>query len=73
MPSAVELAADYVRMVRSNGPQAMLNVAKCYDPKGYHDLSEITTGKTRAAATNTRICPSTPPPSQSEPSGSRLT
>lgn len=41
MPSAVELAADYVRMVRSNGPQCMLNVAKCYDPKGYHDLSEI--------------------------------
>ena len=41
MPSAVELAADYVRMVRSNGPQCMLNVAKCYDPKGYHELGEI--------------------------------
>jgi predicted hydrolase (HD superfamily) len=41
MPSAVELAADYVRMVRSNGPQYMLNVAQCYDPKGHHELDEI--------------------------------
>ena len=41
MPSAVELAADYVRMVRSNGPQCMLNVAQCYDPKGHHELYEI--------------------------------
>jgi hypothetical protein len=41
MPSAVELAADYVRMVRSNGPQHMRNVAQCYDPKGYHDVSWI--------------------------------
>ena len=41
MPSAVELAADYVRMVRSNGPQYMLNVAQCYDPKGHHEPYEI--------------------------------
>jgi hypothetical protein len=41
MPSAVELAADYVRMVRSNGPQYLRNVAQCYDPNGHHEFGEI--------------------------------
>lgn len=39
--SPVELAADYMRQVRRNGPTYMRNVADCWRRDGHHELHEI--------------------------------
>ena len=38
LPSPVELAAEYIRIVRSNGPREIEKVAMCYDitKRGVH-------------------------------------
>ena len=43
MPSPVELAAEYIRLVRSNGPRAIENVAECYDgtERGLHYTLDV--------------------------------
>lgn len=43
LPSPVELAAEYIRVVRSNGPRAIENVAECYDEteRGQHYTLEV--------------------------------
>ena len=39
--SPVELAADYMRQVRKNGPTYMRNVAACWSDDGHYDLFEV--------------------------------